>query len=67
MVYGVRSELAATLADLLLRRTHLAFETRDHGLLIAPRVAELVGFSPATLDDYAREVDRIFAITPSAT
>src|SRR5207244_10595087 len=37
--YAVRHEMAYTLADLLVRRTHLAFDTRDHGANSAERVA----------------------------
>jgi len=70
MRYGVRHELAYTLADLMLRRTHLAFETRDHGTQSAERVArgvaELLGWSArdiaAAIEEYAREVKRVFAI-----
>ena len=68
--YCARNEMAHTVADLLIRRTHLAFETRDHGLGVAPIVAQSVtrvvgGFAPDTLgavEDYAREVERIFSI-----
>ena len=70
MRYGVRHELAYTLADLMLRRTHVAFETRDHGTQSAERVArgvaELLGWSArdiaAAIEEYAREVKRVFAI-----
>ena len=62
MVYGVRFEMAARLGDLLIRRTQVAFETRDHGLTIAPRVAELVGWGPSAVEDYRREVERLFRI-----
>ena len=69
--YSARHELALTLGDLLIRRTHLAFETRDHALSIAPRVAEAVapvlGWDETerarALGDYAGEVERMFAIT----
>jgi glycerol-3-phosphate dehydrogenase len=67
---AVDHELACTIADVLVRRTHLAFETRDHGISIAPRVAELLaprrGWSGADvareLDDYRAEVTRLFTI-----
>jgi glycerol-3-phosphate dehydrogenase len=42
MVYGVTRELAVTLGDLLVRRTHLAFQTPDHARTLAPVVADLV-------------------------
>ena len=34
---AVEHEFACTIADVLVRRTHLAFETRDHGASVAPR------------------------------
>src|SRR5262249_46851163 len=37
--YCAKYELACTLGDLLIRRTKLAFETRDHGQSIADRAA----------------------------
>ena len=40
--YSVANEMAQTLGDLLIRRTHLAFETRDHGVAAAERVAAAV-------------------------
>jgi glycerol-3-phosphate dehydrogenase len=66
--YSVRNELAFTLGDLLIRRTHLAFETSDHGTSVAPRVAKsiapLLGWDAAAqgraIDDYVAEVERIF-------
>ena len=72
LVYGVRQEMACTLGDLLIRRTHLAFETADHGLaaarVAAGVVAPVAGWDAAEtrrqLDDYAREAARIFAIEP---
>ena len=38
-------EFACTIADVLVRRTHLAFETRDHGAAVAPRVARNFGLA----------------------
>jgi glycerol-3-phosphate dehydrogenase len=63
-------EFACTIADVLVRRTHLAFETRDHGAGVAPRVAELLaprlGWNSTDiarqLDDYRAEVARLFTI-----
>ena len=68
--YAVRVEMACTLGDLLVRRTHVAFETRDHGAAAAERVAlvvaPLLGWDRAArsraIDDYAREIERLFAI-----
>ena len=72
MRYAARHEMAFTLADLLFRRTHLAFETRDHGTQSAERVAsavaDLLGWKErdiaTAVEAYAREVNRIFAIEP---
>jgi len=71
MVYGVRQEMALTLGDLLVRRTHLAFESADQALAVAPVVAELVapvmGWSSADRDAalgaYEVEVAATFAVT----
>ena len=41
LVYGVSNEMAQDLSDLLIRRTHLAFETRDHGKSVATRAADI--------------------------
>jgi glycerol-3-phosphate dehydrogenase len=70
LVYAVKYELAKTLSDLLIRRTHLAFETRDHGKSVAQRTADIVapllGWDETTkrsrISDYYADVDRIFAI-----
>jgi glycerol-3-phosphate dehydrogenase len=70
LCYSVREELACTLADLLVRRTHVAFETRDHGMVVAERVAPMVApllgwdveATRRAVDDYAREAERIFSI-----
>jgi glycerol-3-phosphate dehydrogenase len=68
--HAVNAEHAMTLGDMLIRRTPVAFETRDHGRAAAERVAPLVaqwlGWSAAQTDaaltDYAAEVDRLFRI-----
>ena len=68
--YAVEQEMALTLGDLLIRRLHVAFETRDHGLAAAPAVADavgpLLGWSEkdydAQLAAYREEIERIFAI-----
>jgi glycerol-3-phosphate dehydrogenase len=68
--YSVRHELACTLGDLLVRRTHLAFETRDHGMAVAERVAPIVApllgwdadATHRALHDYDREIERIFVV-----
>ena len=70
MRYAVRHEMACTLGDLLVRRTHAAFQLRDHAVGLAPRVAsavaDLLCWDSAgerqACDEYAAEVQRIFAI-----
>jgi glycerol-3-phosphate dehydrogenase len=67
MRYGVRSEMACTLADLLMRRTHAAFQTSDHGRSAAPRVLDAVATHPdfaATdaIEIYDAAVERMFGI-----
>lgn len=42
VLHAVRRELALTVEDVMVRRLHLYYETRDHGLRAAPRVAELM-------------------------
>jgi len=72
MVYAVEHELARTLGDLLIRRTRLAFETADHGLAVAPAVAEAIapllgwdaGIRVAELDRLREEIGRIFHVEP---
>ncbi len=74
LAWGVRSGYARTLADLLIRRTKLAFETPDHGLGAAPAVAEYVAplfdwrgeAVRAALEAYAGEVRRMFEVEPGA-
>jgi glycerol-3-phosphate dehydrogenase len=68
--YCAQAEMACTLGDLLIRRTHLAFETRDHGVSVAERVASAVAPVLGWDDDarrragvdYAAEVERVFSI-----
>ena len=59
-----------TLADVLIRRTHIAFETRDHGRGAAARIAPLMATSLQWSDSecarqtaaYEADVTRIFGI-----
>ena len=68
MVYGVEWEMAITLGDLLIRRTHLAFEMPDQARSLAPRVVDLVAGSlgwdardrAEAVEHYAAEASRIF-------
>lgn len=70
-VYGVRAEMAVTLGDLLIRRTHLAFQTSDQARFMAPLVAKLIAplmswttdDIDAALADYTDEVRRTFAVS----
>ncbi|HEY0997340.1 MAG TPA: glycerol-3-phosphate dehydrogenase [Gemmatimonadaceae bacterium] len=65
MAWGIEREMARTLADLLVRRTHVAFETRDAGRAVAREVARWLGWDPvrvaAEVARYDEEVGRIFA------
>jgi glycerol-3-phosphate dehydrogenase len=66
-------EMARTLGDLLIRRTHLAFERSDNAVALAPRIAEYVapilGWSAGDvseeIDRYKTEVDAIFRVLSS--
>ena len=40
--FACDDEMARTLGDLLIRRTHLAFERSDHAVALAPRIADYV-------------------------
>jgi glycerol-3-phosphate dehydrogenase len=70
VAYAVDHELACTLADVLVRRTHLAFETRDNGRAAARRIAPVMqarlGWSEATLAAqlaaYDDDAARLFSI-----
>ena len=72
VVHAVEVEHACTIADVLVRRLHLAFESRDHGRGVAPGVAELMaprlgwtdrGIALA-LSDFDATVRRLFTIDP---
>ena len=68
--HAVERELACTIADVLVRRTHVAFETRDHGSgvarRIAPLMAALLQWSDVERDRhiamYDADVARLFTI-----
>jgi glycerol-3-phosphate dehydrogenase len=68
--YAVEREMACTLSDLLMRRTQVAFESRDHGLSAAADsatlVAPLLGWSTRDVSEkiaeYERDVERVFRI-----
>ena len=70
--YAARSEMAMTVGDVLIRRTHVAFERRDQGRALAPTVAALMapvhGWDYAQqareVERYAEEAARMFTIDP---
>jgi glycerol-3-phosphate dehydrogenase len=65
--YCARHEMAYTLGDLLIRRTHLAYETPDHGLSAAHRAVQAFGPdvpSIAAIRDYEFEIERMFGLDP---
>jgi glycerol-3-phosphate dehydrogenase len=72
--HAAREELACTLGDLLIRRTHLAFETRDQGRSVAVEVAACVApvlgwdttRQAVEVRRYEQEIDRIFAVEADA-
>jgi glycerol-3-phosphate dehydrogenase len=65
LAYAVREEWACTLADLLVRRTPLAYETRDAGRAAARRAAAIV--APALGWDAARVTRELAAYDAEAT
>jgi glycerol-3-phosphate dehydrogenase len=73
LVYGITREKAQSLSDLLIRRTHLAFETRDHGQSVAVRAADIVApllqwddrTKSARIQEFEQDIGRMFAITAS--
>ncbi|MEP6492605.1 MAG: glycerol-3-phosphate dehydrogenase/oxidase [bacterium] len=68
--YSARHEMAYTIGDLLIRRTGLAFETRDHGAAAAVRIAGALAATfgwdhnarQRAIDDYVSEAERIFSV-----
>ncbi len=68
--YGIENEMALTLSDLLMRRTKVAFETRDHGIGIATTVADAIagvaGWDKyqkrAQIEAYSDDIARVFTI-----
>ena len=71
LLYGVSKELGKSLSDLLIRRVHLAFETRDHGVSVAVRAADIVApllgwddqTKSARVREFGQDVERMFAIS----
>lgn len=64
MNWAVEHELACTLGDLLIRRTRIAYETRDNGRAAARRVAGALAWDAKENERYDAEVSRIFGIDP---
>jgi glycerol-3-phosphate dehydrogenase len=70
LLHAITHEQAATLGDLLIRRTPIAFQTYDHGrgaaMRIAPVVARWLRWSATevldAISDYETETRRIFRI-----
>jgi len=64
VLHAARKEFARTVADVLVRRVHLFYETRDQGAAAAARTAELLGrelrWTPA---EQQREVAAYRALT----
>lgn len=68
--WGVTQEMACTLGDLLIRRLHVAFETRDHGMSVAEtvvqRLAPMLDWNAEDeLQSYRREIEDLFGIAES--
>jgi glycerol-3-phosphate dehydrogenase len=73
VAWAVRHELAASLDDVLARRTRLAQELPDRGAAIAPRVAAILGADldwgvarqAFEVDVYLASARREFSVTPT--
>jgi glycerol-3-phosphate dehydrogenase len=69
LVHAIRREMAVTLSDLLVRRTHVFYEAEHHALPEAPELVELAaseltwsaGRKAQELADYLAEVERSVA------
>jgi glycerol-3-phosphate dehydrogenase len=73
VVHAVEREMAVTLADILVRRTHVAFETRDQGGAAARAAAALLARrlgwdraqERAALSRYEQDAARLFTVEPA--
>jgi glycerol-3-phosphate dehydrogenase len=71
--YAARHEMACTVADVVMRRTHIAFETRDAGRGAARAVAVVLGplldwdagEAGRQLEEYDRDAARVFGVDPA--
>jgi len=69
MVHAMRREMAVTLSDLLVRRTHVFYETPGHAVAEVPELVELAareltwdaGRKAVELTAYLKEVERSLA------
>jgi glycerol-3-phosphate dehydrogenase len=67
-------EMAVTIADVMVRRTHIAFELADHGVSSASSVAsvmaDVLGWDQKTtlsrIAEYQREAERLFRFRESS-
>ena len=72
VAHAIEQERACDLADILIRRTHIAYETRDNGRAGARRIAPLAGSllgwdeeeTRRQLGNYDAEAARLFAVDP---
>lgn len=70
--HAVTQEYAESLADVMIRRTYLAFEMKDQGRSVATRIARRMGVTLGWTDagvqnavgEYTQSLDRIFTIRP---
>lgn len=71
---AARQEMAVTLADVMVRRTHIAFELADHGVASARSVATVMrnalGWDETTtqyrIAEYTNEAKRLFSFRESS-
>jgi len=70
LLYAVRAEGARSLADVMVRRTHLSIELPDGGLALAPQVAALIapelGWDAARCADELRRYRELIAAERAA-
>jgi glycerol-3-phosphate dehydrogenase len=70
LLYAVRAEGARSLADVMLRRTHLSIELPDGGLALAPQVTALIapelGWDEARCADELRRYRELIAAERAA-
>ncbi len=75
LVHAIRREMALTLTDLLVRRTHVSYQAPGHAVAQAPEIVELaaaqLGWDPSRqaqeLTAYLQEVERSIAFQAELT